>query len=284
MRFRYDASTKTLVERYLRSWLPLSGRTTSARTRIINADLSVITAAADKVLFVEDLVPWILNLELQSGRDPDLLPRHCSYSSLLRERHGVFVRSLVVLLRAEADHPDLTGVWQQSFPDEEPYLTFRYRVVRVWQEPVEQFLAGGLGLLPLAPLSAMTEKQLPGVIQQMQERIRREATADEHGILWTATGILMGLRYRRPLIAELLQGVHGMRESTFYQGIIEEGMEKGIKQEARNILQRWGSKRFGPPDTDLASQIAALDDRERIERMIDRIMDVQSWQELLAIP
>src|SRR2546430_5276761 len=34
------------------------------------------------------------------------------------------------------------------------YLEFNYGVVRVWQEDVQQFLNGGIGTLPLAPLAS----------------------------------------------------------------------------------------------------------------------------------
>ena len=37
--------------------------------RIVNADVSTVTAAADRVLLVEETRPWILHVEAQSGRD-----------------------------------------------------------------------------------------------------------------------------------------------------------------------------------------------------------------------
>ncbi len=50
----YDASTKYLIETRLADWLPLCGRTTTAELEIINADLSTVTAAADRVLLVRE--------------------------------------------------------------------------------------------------------------------------------------------------------------------------------------------------------------------------------------
>ena len=52
MSHAYDASTKYLVQNRLADWLPLCGRTTSAELRVIDADLSTVTAAADRVLWV----------------------------------------------------------------------------------------------------------------------------------------------------------------------------------------------------------------------------------------
>ena len=130
---------------------------------------------------------------------------------------------------------------------------FRYEIVRVWQLSPETFLRGGLGILPLAPLSAVAEAGLPGVIRRMDERICAEATPDEAGTLWTAADVLMGLRYPRPLVAQLLQGVHGMKESVTYQAIVEEGEIKGraegrvegMVRARQDDLLRLGRRRFG---------------------------------------
>ncbi len=75
--------------------------------------------------------------------------------------------------------------------------------------------------MPLAPISAVAEQELPRVIKRMRERLRREERAKE---LWTATRILLGLRFPNALIDALLQGVMGMKESVSYQAIVAEGL------------------------------------------------------------
>lgn len=256
----------------------MCGRTTTARVEVIDADLATVTAAADRVLRVHDDRPWILHLELQSSRDPDLPANLHMYNALLERQHGPPVQSLVVLLRPSADAPVLTGVLQREFPGEPPYLTFRYRVVRVWQEPRERFLEGGLGVVPLAPITAVKEDELPAVIERMDQRIRAEATPEEAGKLWTAAGVLMGLRYERTLIAGLLKGVRGMKESTMYQAIMEEGMVK----DRQDVLLQQGRKKFGPPTPSIEMAVRGITDMERLTRLTDRVLDVSSWQELLA--
>src|SRR5262249_37649197 len=136
-------------------------------------------------------------------------PRLRLYNAVVDYRTGCPVRSVAVLLREEADSPQLTGVLERSLPDEVPEEVFRYRVIRVWQLPAERLLTGGLGTLPLAPISNVNQGQLPDVIRRMNERLRRERRAHE---LWTATKVLLGLRYPRDLVDILLQGVMGMKE------------------------------------------------------------------------
>ncbi len=81
MALPYDASTKYLVEARLADWLPLCGRTTTAPLEIIDADLSTVTAAADRVLRVHEDPAWLLHLELQSSRDPEFLPNLPVYNA-----------------------------------------------------------------------------------------------------------------------------------------------------------------------------------------------------------
>jgi hypothetical protein len=83
---------------------------------------------------------------------------------LLEDRHGMQARTAIVVLRPEADSPRLSGRYRRAFPGEAPYLLFRYQVVRVWRLRPEPLLSGGLGLLPLAPISAVTEAELPGIL------------------------------------------------------------------------------------------------------------------------
>ncbi len=288
----YDASTKYLLQTRLADWLPLSGRTTTAELQVIDADLATVTAAADRVLRVCEDPPWLLHLELQASRDLDLLSNLPAYNVLLERRHGTLVRTVVVLLRKSADWAQLTGTIQRGFRGEPPYLVFRYEIVPVWQLSPETFLRGGLGILPLAPLSAVAEAGLPGVIRRMDERIRAEATPDEAGTLWTAADVLMGLRYPRPLVAQLLQGVHGMKESVTYQAIVEEGEIKGraegrvegMVRARQDDLLRLGRRRFGAPNPDTETVLRAVADPERLARFLDALLDVSSWDELLATP
>lgn len=292
----YDASTKYLLEVRLADWLPLSGRTTTAHVEIVDADVSTVTAAADRVLRVEEEHPWLLHVELQSSRDPLLPARVQMYNSLIGWRHGFPVRSLAVLLRPAAEGPELTGVVERGFAGEPPYLVFRYQIVRIWQLRVETFLNGGLGLVPLAPLGAVTEAELPGVIRRMQQRIDREAGPDEAGTLWTAADVLMGLRYSRELVGDLLRGVRGMKESVTYQAIVEEGVEKGRLEgklegrlegrleEARQTLLDLGAERLRMPSEDVESAVRRITDLEQLRRLRRRLLHVSTWEELLAAP
>ena len=280
---KYDVTTKDLVELNPADWLPYIGLPL-AEVEVVEAELSTVSLAADKVLRIMSAEPSLLHIEFQSGHDASVTERTLHYSVALHVRHKLPVRSVIVLLSEEADRGSITGVLQYRLPDAGVYLEFRYQVARVWEKSVEEVLAGGLGTLPFAPLANVTEQELPGVIERMKARIDAEATPEQAGKLWTATNVLMGLRYEAEFTRQLLQGVMNMKESVTYQAIVEEGRQEGRAEEARNILLRQGSVRFGPPSEAVLSTLAEINTLETLEILSIRVLSVESWTELLNLP
>lgn len=166
-----------------------------------------------------------------------------------------------MLLRPAADSPLLTGIYQEQFPNELPYLDFRYRVIRVWQMPVETFLTGGLGTLPLAPVSAVAERDLPAVVGRIGARLAQEATPEQGIVLEAATVLLTGLRLPADKVIELYQGANFMsiiEDSSVYQMILDKGKREGAIEELRKTLLRQGQRRFGLPDQSTREALAAI--------------------------
>jgi predicted transposase YdaD len=147
-------------------------------------------------------------------------------------------------------------------------------------------LAGGLGTLPLAPISAVTAAELPGIITQIEKRLRRPDARPKASQLWAATYVLPGLRHSPVVAQALLQGVRSMKESSTYQAIVQEGRQEGLVagavQEARKLLLRLGSKQLGRPSARTQAALAKIDDLDRLEALIERLETVESWQGLLA--
>ena len=72
-----------------------------------------------------------------------------------------------------------------------------------------------------------------------------------------------------------------MKESTTYQMILEEGIEQGIEQGLRRSLLRFGEHRWGTPGADIVEAVDAISDRTRLELLQERVLEVDSWDELL---
>jgi predicted transposase YdaD len=277
----FDPTVKTLVETSPGDWPVLIGQP-AARTRAIDADVATVSGAADKVLHVRGKPPYLIHLDFQSGHDSAELPELLHMrSSLLRHRHRLLVRSVAVLLRPEADSPALTEKLELAFPGEPPYDTFKYKVIRVWELPPAQLLRGGLGTLPLAPISAVTEAQLPGLVRRMEKHLQGRRQKDVEQV-WSATFILLGLRYSRGFAQQLLRGVQSMKESSTYQAILDEGRA----EEARKILVRLGSPHFGAPDAAVMAALEGITDLGRLEDLIAQMpaSAKASWEDLLGLP
>lgn len=285
MERRFDATLKSMLEDAPSDWPRLLGIGGSG-VRVIDADISTISGAADKVLWLPGPPPWILHLEFQSGPDASLPCDLNAYNSVLEKRHGLPVRSVLILLSPRAQLAALSGEYRRQVPGASaPYRLFQYDVVRVWELPVEPLLAGGLGTLPLAPISAVSATELPSVLLQMTQRLAQHRDRGRVGRLWTAVYVLMGLRYEQALVRQLLQGVMGvmgMKDSVTYQAIVAEGRAEGAIQELRKVLLALGQDRFGMPAP--ARVLAALESAslEQLEMLARQVLHADSWQQLLA--
>lgn len=271
----FDVTTKFLIELSPGDWLEYAGLPTG-EVELINANLETVIAEADKVMRVDSVYPYIAHFELQASFDPTILMRLLKYNVLLRERHSFPVRSVLLLLRPESDHPSITGELRFDEPDKE-CLVFRYRVVRAWQQPVGAVLRGGLGALPLAPLADLSGHSVASVVRKMADRISAEAAPGYAADLWASTYFLMGLRYNESVASQVLKGVRAMRESVTYQATVNEG--KAV--EARRALFIVGGPLLGAPSDHIRHAVEGTEDIDRLEGMLAKVAIVKSWDELL---
>jgi hypothetical protein len=72
-----------------------------------------------------------------------------------------------------------------------------------------------------------------------------------------------------------------MKNSTFYQSILDEGRVEGMIEGARQTLLRQGRRRFGEPTAATAERIQSETSLDRLNDLLDRILAVESWDELV---
>jgi len=252
--------------------------------RLLNVDLSTVTTATDVVIGLGDPLRDIVHFDFQASAAAHKHADVLVYNALLYRQFNVPVHAIVVLLRPEAAHSNLSGTVAYAARPGRGKMDFGYEVIRLWDTPAEKLLAGDLGLLPLATLGKLSgdvsiPEGLAYVIQRLIERLQRDAQPDQARRLLTAAYVLTGLRMpNRTAALQLFKGVRAMRESVTYMAIIEEG----AIEEARKIILRLGRKLFGPPDETTTAALTATEDLERLEFLSEQILDVKSWQELMA--
>ena len=170
-------------------------------------------------------------------------------------------------------------------------MDYQYELVRLWERPATELLSGEVGVLPLAVLGGLPagvelEAGLTAVIQQLIDRLQREAAPEQVRRLLTASFVLTGLRVPRETATDLFQGVRGMRDSDTYMAILDEGREEGREEgrldEVKKMIVRLGQKSLGTPDENVKTTLEAITDLDHLEALVDRIAEVKSWQELLA--
>jgi hypothetical protein len=77
----------------------------------------------------------------------------------------------------------------------------------------------------------------------------------------------------------MLEGVRAMHQSTTYERILREGR----LGEARRIIRRLGTQKYGEPDVITSEALEAIADVDRLEALSDKIIrpDITSWGDLL---
>jgi predicted transposase YdaD len=268
----FDSTLKEMSERRPRPWMRLLLGRPVVDVQVINADLSTITAEADKLFLIQDPDPCLVRNEFESTYKAEAPLKGLRYSVLARSRHGLPVRTIFVLLRPEADGQAFSGTPEEEWPDGTKYLVFRYNVVRVWELPTEPLLAGDLATLPLAPISRVSEEDLYAVVRRVRERIGQEASPDEAAELLAATGFLLGLTHSGEPLKALLEGLGRMRESATYQLAVEEGEVR----EGKRWLHRLGERLIGPMSPEIQAKIEKIDDLDRLHHLADRLLEVST--------
>src|SRR5207237_3418964 len=154
----FDPTLKTLAELSPADWLPLVKRR-RRRVTILDSDVgTIVSGATDKLFRVHDDPEYLLHLDFEAGHfNSDLPLRLRRYNSVFEYRHRRVVLSVPVLLRPGADSPQWNGLPQRGLPNEAPFSTLRYEVIRVWQLPVEPLLSVGVGPVVLGPVRVVRE-------------------------------------------------------------------------------------------------------------------------------
>jgi hypothetical protein len=275
----FDATLKDLIRKYPRDWLARLGIPAAGEPEVLDADLSAVTAAADTLIKTDG---GVVHIDIESRPDDSLARRMLLYNVLAHHHTGLPVHSVVVLLRPDAAASAVSGMVEYAAKPAHGELRFRFEVMRVWETPTETFLTGGLGFLPLAvlgkPPDGQTRRQaLPDIVGRMAERTAADPAADGPGLL-TSAFLLSGMYFDKADARSIFHKVLSMHESSTYVAILEEGAAK----QSHKLLLKQGQKRFGEPTVAQAERLKGIEDLDRLERLAVRLLEVGSWDDLLA--
>ena len=274
----FDATVKELISAYPADWLAALGVPITAPPEVLSAELSTVSAAADTLIKVGDLV---VHIDLESGPDDFLARRMLLYNVLAHHHTGLPVHSVVVLMRANAVGGGPPGGVEYAPRPDRGGLRFRFETVRAWELPVADLLTAGIGFLPLAvlgkPPPGQTRAQaLPAIAKRIADRAEHEAGADAERLL-VAAYILSAMHVPPAVGRGIFNKVIAMKDSPGYQFILEEG----AIDFARETLLKLGEQRFGEPTEKQANRLNAIEDLDRLRRMMLKVLTAKSWDAML---
>ena len=278
----FDTNLKDLFAQYPADLAAMLGL--EEPVRLLGTNL-VANVDTDMVLGIGEPLRGVLDLNFQVSWDQETLLRVFTYNLLLYREHGVPVHSVVILLRSRDNDLRLEQGVQYSIWPDRGSMRFVPEVVRIWERPVEELLTAGLGLLPLAPLGALPtgltrEQALPEIIRRIHERLAAEATPERGDRLWKWMYELTGLHLTQEQVSPYFRRFEVIRQSLTWQYQMEQADIRGM----RHALLLLGTTKFGPPDDASRALLTGQTDLAQLERMVQSMLVVNTWPELLATP
>jgi predicted transposase YdaD len=230
----FDIALKDLLDLCAPDWVRLFaadvGIPATAAVVPLEVELTADPLLADKVFRLQPPQTGILHIEPQASWDGKFAERLHAYNAALDVKYGHPVYTVAVLLRPDANSPRLTGELLRHRADGRRYLAFEYTLVRVWELAVDDLLAGGIGILPLALLTDDARGRLGDIVDRIDDRLTAGGVSKERRERILTDGfILSGLRYNDAEIERAFLRARGMKESTTYQMILREGRAEGLR-------------------------------------------------------
>jgi hypothetical protein len=274
----YDATVKDLIAEFPADWLRLLGVPVTGPVEVLSPELSTVTAAADALIRVGEMV---VHIDAESGPDPDLSVRLGLYNLLAHRHTGLPVHTVALLLRANAGVSGRASGFGYA-PRPTGKMAFEYETVRVWETPAEDLLRGSIGTIPLAtigraPQGRSRAEAIPEYIGRIGARAVNELSREMALRLGVSSMILGGMYLTRDQLRGAAQHMPSMIESSAWQ-LFEEMAEANI---LRRTLVSLGTEKFGPPNAAQQAKMDGIEDRRRLDRIIRKVLTATSWDALL---
>jgi predicted transposase YdaD len=310
----FDTASKYLTEQDPEALLRLLGCIAPGQQVEIEAlpkELSVSTQVVDLAYrVVINQIATIILIEMQTVYDHNMGMRMWEYGVRLWLLYKIPVRGYVLSLTKKkfpkSDIPPL--ILDLGIAD----VKVKYTLLKTWEIDAQAALAMQRdSLLPLVPLMRGSRAELTEAARRLNtvsDRQQREELS-LHFVM------LAGLRYNKQEILAVLGDIgmiplEQLKESSFYQYILEEGEQKGRQEgrqeglqegeqkgrqegrqeglyegeqkgrvaESRNTLTRLIAKRF--PGLDLQTEIEQINDLSILEDLCLKVIDAASAEEM----
>jgi predicted transposase YdaD len=285
-----DSLLKRLVGTFILDFATWLLRTHVRAARPLQSELPGTTVAVDQVFQVTlaDNREIVFHMEFQGRRSHEPMPwRMLDYMPRLASTYHLPLESVVLYIGRGAGADD-TGLYHVEGLDGTAVLSWRYRVIRLWQMPAEELLA----VEPVAPLVLVGQTQIaqPEVIlPTVVTRLRHVTDIELRSRLFTALLALLPEEEMITMVERWLEHEDLVMELPYLQRIREEGRQEGHQeghQEGRRegeaeMLLRLLHIRFGNLPTDTVARVHAAAP-ETLLHWSERVLTATTLDEVFA--
>ena len=222
----------------------------------------------------------LLHIEFQTYNDLEMAERLLRYNVLARTEYKLPVVSCVIYLLRDGKVPSSQLIWDS--PIGRDVIHFFFESIELGKLASDDLLAMEQpGLLPLLPLTrGGTKKE---VMEQMFARLQDSEQVD----LLAIGSTLASLVFKREPSSDLewlhrrLREMHDvLRESPYYQEILQEGREEGKLEGQRELLLALVQARFPEMARLTKKLVTVIDDPASLQDVTIKISMAQTDKEV----
>jgi len=248
--------------------------------QMLDSELQWVSRENDILLKVTspETGDFLLLNELQLRYNSQIPRRMRAYPALAEEKYELPVYPVLINILPHVRNPQIPSCYESSFQGIRAYQD--YRVINLWEVEVEMVFAQNLrSLLPFVPiLKGGGEQQ---VVQQALQELRADEDLSE---LEPLLSFFASFVLELPLVQEIMRwDMAVLRESPWYQQILQEGIQQGIQQGEKEgevkLVLRQLNRRFGTLDQTLEQQIRGLS-LKQLERLAEQLLEFSTVEEL----
>jgi predicted transposase YdaD len=240
----------------------------------LSAEFQFIQRHGDELFRVRGQAgPFVLAVEVQLHVDPRMPRRMRAYAALAEEKYDLPVYPVVFYLLPPGAAVTLPGSYHSDFMGLTAHQDFR--TVLVWELEARQVLKEEIvALVPFIPLmrGGTDERTLRASVRLLRERRAGEEAE-------VALALFASFVIDPDWVQQIVRwNMAVLRESPWYNQILEEGLQQARRQDIVRLLQT----RFDPASPRLATVAEQLAAIENVERLQDLLMEAACTSSLEA--
>jgi predicted transposase YdaD len=255
--------------------------TGDATVQILNNDLQWIERESDVLLKAcsPEYGNFIVLNELQLRHDSRMPRRMRAYAGLVEEKYGLPVYPVLINILRPGTTVNIANRYESEIMGCRAYQD--YRVINLWEIEAEVVFGQNLSsLLPFVPILKGGDSE--DNLRQALVRLRNDQVlADLEPLL----SFFASFVFEIPLVQQMMRwDMTVLRESPWYNQILkegrQEGLQKGLQEEASNLILRQLKRRLGDLSLGQETRIRGLSIAD-LEDLGEAIFDFAAVEDLV---